>query len=101
MKKWAVLAFAMFWAAGMSRRVIIAAIARPAALLFASEAAAQFVGMNLILALAVATLVGLAAVWMAYIYCDDWRWFAIGQLRRARALVKARIGRTVPPVPSA
>ena len=91
----------MFWAAGMSRRVIIAAIARPAALLFASEAVSQFVGMNLILALAVAALVGLAAVWMAYIYCDDWRLFAIGQLRRARALVKARIGRTVPPVPSA
>jgi hypothetical protein len=69
--------------------------------LIASEAVAQFVGMNLILALAVAALVGLAAGWMAYIYCDDWRWFAIGQLRRARALVKARIGRTVPPVPSA
>jgi O-antigen/teichoic acid export membrane protein len=97
----AVDAFAMFWAAGMSRRVIIAAIARPAALLFASEAVSQFVGMNLILALAVAALVGLAAVWMAYIYCDDWRLFAIGQLRRARALVKARIARTVPPVPSA
>jgi O-antigen/teichoic acid export membrane protein len=92
----AVDAFAMFWAAGMSRRVIIAAIARPAALLFASEAVAQFVGMNLILALAVAALVGLAAAWMAYIYCDDWRWFAIGQLRRARALVEARIGRTGP-----
>jgi hypothetical protein len=76
----AVDAFAMFWAAGMSRRVIIAAIARPAALLFASEAVSQFVGMNLILALAVAALVGLAAVWMAYTYCDDWRLFAIGQL---------------------
>jgi uncharacterized membrane protein YuzA (DUF378 family) len=63
-------AFAMFWAAGMSRRVIIAAIARPAALLFASEAVAQFVGMNLILALAVAALVGLAAVWMATVLTD-------------------------------
>ena len=39
--------------------VIIAAIARPAALLFASEAVSQFVGMNLVLALAVAALVGL------------------------------------------
>ena len=96
----AVDAFAMFWAAGMSRRVTVAATARPAALLFASGAAAQSVGTNLVLAPAVAALVGLAAAWMAYIYCDDWRKFAIGQLRRARALVEARIGRTGP-APSA
>ena len=57
----------------MSRRIIIAAVARPAALLFASEAVAQFVGMNLIQALAVAALVGLVAAWMAYVYCQDWR----------------------------
>ena len=84
----------------MSRKVIIAAIARPAALLFASEAAAQFVGMNLILALAVAALVGLVAAWMAYFYCEDWRRFAAPQLRRARGLWEAFI-RRAGPAPSA
>ena len=52
---------------------MIAAIARPAALLFASEVAAQFVGTNLVPALALAVLVGLVATWMAYAYCEDWR----------------------------
>jgi O-antigen/teichoic acid export membrane protein len=96
----AVDAFAMFWAAGMSRRVIIAAIARPAALLFAAEAVSQFVGMNLILAIAVAALVGLVAAWMTYFYCEDWRRVAEPQLRRARGLWEAFI-RRAGPAPSA
>jgi hypothetical protein len=90
----------MFWAAGMSRRAVIAAIARPAALLFAGEAVSQFVGMNLIPALAVAALVGLAAAWMAYFYCEDWRRLAVPQLRRARGLWEAFI-RRAGPAPSA
>ena len=89
----AVDAFAMFWAAGMSRRVVIAAIARPAALLFASEAVARFVGMNLVPALAVAVLIGLVAAWMAYAYCEDWRRLAVSQFDRARGL----FGRVDPP----
>jgi hypothetical protein len=77
----------------MSRRVIIAAVARPAALLFVSEAAARFVGMNLVPALAVAVFIGLAAAWMAYAYCEDWRRLAAPQLRRARVLIEALIRR--------
>jgi hypothetical protein len=90
----------MFWVAGMSRRAIVAAIGRPVALLFASEAVAQFVGMNLIPALAVAALVGLVAAWMAYVYCEDWRRVAVPQLRRARGLWEAFI-RRAGPAPSA
>jgi O-antigen/teichoic acid export membrane protein len=96
----AVDAFAMFWAAGMPRRPVVAAIARPAALLFASEALGRFVGMNLFLAVPAAALVGLVAVWMAYAYCEDWRRFAVDQLRRTRGFVEARI-RRAGPAPSA
>ena len=96
----AVDAFAMFWAAGMPSKTVIAAIARPAALLFVSEAIAQFVGMNVYLALPAAVLVGLVAVWMAYLYCEDWRRLAGAQLRRVRGLIEARIRRTGP-APSA
>jgi len=54
--------------AGMSRRVIIAAIARPAALLFASEAVAQFGGHEPHPGcLRLAALVGVVAAWMAYL----------------------------------
>jgi O-antigen/teichoic acid export membrane protein len=96
----AVDAFAMFWAAGMSRKVVIAAIARPAALLFASEAVAQFVGINLVPAFAAAALVGLVAAWMAYFYCEDWRRLAGPHLRRARGVLEAVI-RRARPAPSA
>ncbi len=96
----AVDAFAMFWAAGIPRRSVIAAIARPAALLFASEVVGRFVGMDLILALPAAALVGLVGAWMAYVYCEDWRRLAGGQLRRWRDFVEARI-RRAGPAPSA
>jgi predicted neutral ceramidase superfamily lipid hydrolase len=75
------------------RRVIVAAVARPAAFLLASEAVAQFVGMNLIPALAAAALIGLVAAWMAYVYCEDWRRLAAPQLRRMRDLIEALIRR--------
>jgi hypothetical protein len=90
----------MFWAAGIPRRSVIAAIARPAALLFASEVVGRFVGMDLILALPAAALVGLVGAWMAYVYCEDWRRLAGGQLRRWRDFVEARI-RRAGPAPSA
>ena len=86
----------MFWAAGMPRKRVVAAIVRPAALLFASQVVARFVGMNLFLALPAAALVGLVAVWMAYTYCEDWRRFAIDQLRVARGFAEARIRRAGP-----
>ena len=56
--------------------------------------------MNLILALAVAVLIGLVAAWMAYAYCEDWRRLAEPQLRRARGLWEAAV-RRAGPAPSA
>jgi O-antigen/teichoic acid export membrane protein len=84
----AVDAVAMFWASGLPRRVVIAAVARPAALLVVSEVAARFIGPNLLVAVPAAFLAGLAALGLAYVYSDDWRTFLRSQFRRARGVVE-------------
>ena len=81
-------ALAMFWAAGLPRRVVASAVVRPAALLGVSEVAAQFVGQNLMLAVPAAFLAGLTAIGLAYVYSEDWRVFLTSQFRRARGLVE-------------
>jgi O-antigen/teichoic acid export membrane protein len=80
-------ALAMFWAAGLPRRVVVSAVARPAALLGISEAAAWFIGQNFMLAVPAALLAGAAALALAYTYSPDWRRFLSSQFRRARGVV--------------
>ena len=86
-------ALAMFWAAGISRRIVVAAIARPVALLCGSEIAAQFIGFNLGLAIPAALLAGLIALGLAYTYSDDWRQFLAIQFVRAGSLAESLIRR--------
>jgi O-antigen/teichoic acid export membrane protein len=93
-------ALALFWLAGIPRKVVVDAIARPAALLFASEVVARFVGMNLALALPAATGVGLVGAWMAYAYCEDWQRLFAAQFRRGRSLAEGLL-RRAGPAPSA
>jgi O-antigen/teichoic acid export membrane protein len=89
-------AFAMFWAAGISRRIVVAAIARPVALLCGSEVISRFVGSGLGLALPAAILAGLIAIGLAYSYSDDWRHFLAIQFARARSLAETLIRRAKP-----
>jgi hypothetical protein len=63
----------MFWVAGMKRADILAALAPPAALLFASGAAGYFFGSSLGPALLSAFIAGWIALALAYALCDDWR----------------------------
>jgi O-antigen/teichoic acid export membrane protein len=86
-------ALAMFWAAGMSRRILVAAIVRPVALLCGSEIAARFVGLNLGFAVPAAVLAGLIAIGLAYAYSDDWRQFLATQFVRVGSLVESLIRR--------
>ena len=89
-------ALAMFWAAGISRRIVVAAIARPVALLFGSEVGGRFVGFNLALAIPVAVLAGLIALGLAYAYSDDWRKFIAIQFVRAGGVAESLIRRLKP-----
>ena len=89
-------AFAMFWAAGISRSIVVAAIARPVALLCGSEIVSRFVGSKLGLALPAAILAGLVAIALAYAYSDDWRQFLAIQYARARRLAESLIRRVKP-----
>jgi len=89
-------ALAMFWAAGISRRIVVAAVARPVALLCGSEIAARFVGFNLGLAIPTAVLAGLIALGLAYAYSDDWRQFLSIQFVRAGSLAESLIRRLKP-----
>ena len=75
---------AMFWAAGLSRRDVASAIARPTALLFGSAIAAQFVGFDVRLAVPAAILTGLISVGLAYGYSEDLRKILTLQFVRAR-----------------
>ena len=76
-------AFAMFWAAGISRRDVASAIARPAAVLCGSAIAARFVGSNLGLAIPAAVVAGLISIGLAYAYSDDCRRILTSQSVRA------------------
>jgi O-antigen/teichoic acid export membrane protein len=89
-------AFAMFWAAGISRRDVASAIARPAALLCGSEIAARFVGSSLGLALPAAVLAGLISIGLAYAYSDDFRRILAVQFARARSVGEGLIRRVKP-----
>ncbi len=89
-------AFAMFWAAGIPRRIVVAAMVRPVVLLCGSEIASRFVGSSLVLALPAALLAGLIAVGLAYTYSDDWRQFLAIQFARARSLAESLIRRLKP-----
>jgi len=76
-------AFAMFWAAGISRRDVASAIARPATLLCGSAIVARFVGSSLGLAIPAAVVAGLISIGLAYAYSDDCRRILTSQLARA------------------
>ena len=86
-------AFAMFWAAGISRRDVASAIARPAVLLCGSGIAARFVGSSLSLALPAAVLAGLISIGLAYAYSDDFRGILTTQLVRVRSFGEGLIRR--------
>ena len=89
-------ALAMFWAAGISRRIVVAAVARPVALLCGSEFAARLVGFHLVLAIPTAVLAGLIALGLAYAYSEDWRQFMAIQFVRAGSLAEVLIRRLKP-----
>ncbi len=89
-------ALAMFWAAGISRRIVVAAIARPVALLCGSEIAARLVGFSVGLAIPTAVLGGLIALGLAYAYSEDWRQFLSIQFVRAGSSVESLIRRLKP-----
>ena len=86
-------AFLMFWAAGISRRDVASAVARPAALLCCCGIASPFVGSSPALAVPAAALAGLIAVGLAYVYSDDFRRIMSAQLIRARNLGEGLIRR--------
>src|SRR5208282_4773509 len=92
----AVDAFAMFWAAGISRRDVASAVVRPAALLCGCEIASRFVGSSLGLALPAAVLAGLISIGLAYAYSDDSRRILTTQLTRARSFGEGLIRRVKP-----
>jgi O-antigen/teichoic acid export membrane protein len=89
-------AFAMFWAAGISRRDIASAVVRPAALLCGCEIASRFVGSSLGFALPAAVLAGLISIGLAYAYSDDSRQIVTIQLVRARSFGEGLIRRAKP-----
>jgi O-antigen/teichoic acid export membrane protein len=89
-------AFAMFWAAGISRRDVGSAVVRPTLLLCGSTVAARFVGSSLGLALPAAVLAGLISIWLAYGYSDDARRILTIQLARARSFGEGLIRRAKP-----
>jgi O-antigen/teichoic acid export membrane protein len=89
-------AFAMFWAAGISKRDVLSATARPAALLCGSEIAARFVGFNLGMAVLTAALAGLISIGFAYAYSDDLRQVLTVQFSRARSFSEGLIRRMKP-----
>ncbi len=89
-------AFAMFWAAGISRRDVVSVIARPAALLCGSAIAARFVGSSLSLAIPAAVLAGLISIGLAYAYSDDLRRILTSQLVRAWGIGGGLIRRVKP-----
>jgi len=89
-------AFAMFWAAGISRRDVASAVVRPAALLCGCGIASRFVGSSLGLALPAAVLAGLISIGLAYTYSDDSRRILTGQLIRARSFGEWLIRRAKP-----
>jgi O-antigen/teichoic acid export membrane protein len=93
-------AFAMFWAAGLSRRDVASAIARPTALLCGSGIAAWYVGSSVGLAVPAAVLVGLISIGLAYAYSDDFRRILTGQLVRAWS-IGGELMRRVKPAQSA
>jgi O-antigen/teichoic acid export membrane protein len=90
-------AFALFWAAGMSRSVVVAATARPFALLCGSEVVARFVGSSLGFALPTAVLAGVIGIALAFAYSEDWRRLLTAQLgARARGFAAGLLRRTKP-----
>ncbi len=89
-------AFAMFWAAGMSRRDIVSVIVRPVALLCCSGIAAHFIGSNLGFGLLAAVLAGLISIGLASAYSGDLRQLLTSQLVRARGIGGALIRRVKP-----
>ena len=92
----AVDALLMFWAAGISRRDVVAPVARPAALLIGCQIVSRFVGSSLALSIPAAALAGLVAVGLAYAYSDDSRRILTAQFIRARTLGEALIRRAKP-----
>jgi O-antigen/teichoic acid export membrane protein len=89
-------AFAMFWAAGMSRRDVVSALARPTALLCGAGIATRFVGSGVVSSVSAAVLVGLISVGVAYAYSDDVRQIVTTQSVRARAIAEDLIRRLRP-----
>ena len=89
-------AFLMFWAAGISRRDVASAVARPAALLCGCAVASRFVGSSVALALPAGAFAGLIAVGLAYVYSDDFRRILASQLFRARSFGEGLIRRAKP-----
>jgi O-antigen/teichoic acid export membrane protein len=90
-------AFAMFWAAGISRRDVALAVVRPAALLCGCEIASRFVGSSRLgLALPAAVLAGLVSIGLAYAYSDDSRRIITIQLVQARSFAEGLIRRAKP-----
>jgi O-antigen/teichoic acid export membrane protein len=77
----AVDAFAMFWAAGIPRRDVLAS-SRPAGLLGASGLAAYFVSPKLAFAIPSAIVAGLLALALAYAYCEECRSLVASVWRR-------------------
>jgi O-antigen/teichoic acid export membrane protein len=92
----AVDAFAMFWAAGISRRDVASAVVRPLALLCGCGIASRFVGSSLGLALPAAILAGLISIGLAYAYSDDSHQIITIQLIRARSFGEGLIRRAKP-----
>jgi O-antigen/teichoic acid export membrane protein len=80
----AVDACAMFWIAGMRRADVFAALVPPAALLFASAAAAYFFGFSPGPAFLSAFVAGLISLGLSYALCDDWRLLLQKALARGR-----------------
>ena len=89
-------AFLMFWAAGISRRDVASAMARPAALLFGCEIGSRWVGSSVALALPAAVLAGLISVGLGYAYSDDFRRILTTQLMTARSVGGGLIRRAKP-----
>jgi O-antigen/teichoic acid export membrane protein len=89
-------AFLMFWAAGFSRREVVAAVARPTALLCGSGILARFIGSSLATSLPAAILVGLVSVGLAYAFSEDLRRILTVQFVRARSVGEGLIRRVKP-----
>jgi O-antigen/teichoic acid export membrane protein len=90
-------ALALFWAAGMSKKIVFRAIARPGLLLCGSEVTARFVGSSPGFAVPAAAIAGLIGFGLAFAYCGDWREFLRIQFGlRARGFAMSLVRRAKP-----